>query len=233
MVPAGAMSVLLLLLASLPVSAATVAWFEEQEPGTDQYTVRMVVTDDYLRIDDGVEKSDYILLDRKHDTIYSIVREDHTVMELSAGPVKMKMPEPFVREVQAQELEKGPPIKGKTVTHYTILVNGKTCAEVAAAKDLLPETVEALKQFHRVLAAEQAVTAEFTPERFRDDCSLAENVFYPGGYLEFGFPVFHRNSSGRVRSLRSIDEDYVPAPGLFDLPVDYRKFSPAKMRAGG
>ena len=46
--------------------------FSEAEPGGESYPVRMLVTEQYLRIEDGDGKSGYILFDRAARTIYSI-----------------------------------------------------------------------------------------------------------------------------------------------------------------
>jgi len=214
------------------ILAATVVWFDEQEPGTDPHVVRMVFTKQYLRIDDGVAESDYVLFDRSKKRIYSVNHEDQTVIEIDATPVTMKKPEPFVQEARPLEMKQGPPIKDATVRLYQLITNGKNCGEVAAAKGLLTDAVEALKGFHQTLAAEQAVATQQMPKHLQNDCDLSENIFAPGGYLKFGFPVFYRSFTGRTRSLKRLDESYSAPPELFQIPDNYRRFSPAKLRAG-
>ena len=159
--------------------------------------------------------------------------DNRMIIEIAEGSVELAEPVPFVNEVRPQDMEKSPPIKGKEVKLFKLITNGKECGVVAAAKGLLPGATSALKQYHQTLAGEQALTSEHMPQRLRDDCDLAENVFRPGAYLELGFPVFHRNSSGRVRRLKSLEENYAPDRELFAIPEGYRRLSPAKLRAGG
>ncbi len=221
------------LLWSQLISAATVVWFDEQEPGTDLYAVRLVVTDRYLRIDDGTEASDYILFDRKDATIYSVNHEDQTIIDIKRSPISQEKPQSLEFAAQPLEMKKGPPINGKQVKLYQLNVNGKKCGEVAAADGLLPDVVNALKQYRLTLAGEQSHLVGAMPEHLRNDCDLVENVYAPGAHLEYGFPVFHRNFVGRVRSLKSLDESFVAGKTLFELPANYRRLSPAQLRSGG
>ena len=221
------------LLATQWVSAATAVWFDEQEPGTDTYAVRMIVTDAYLRIDDGTDASDYILLDRSDGTIYSVNHEDQTVIDIKRTPVSIPKPSSLTHSAEVLEMKKGPPIDGKEVRLYQLKAAGKKCSELAAADGLLPDVVKALKEYRLTLAGEQSQVTQIMPERLRNDCDLVENIFAPAAHLEHGFPVFHRNFLGRVRSLKTMDKSFIVNKNLFELPADYRHFSPANLRTGG
>jgi len=223
---------LILLCALVPRIAcpAIAVWFNEQEPGTEVYKVRMIFDRAYLRIDDGVDESGFILLDRNKKQVYSVNHDDGTIIEIENASIVMKRPEPFVFTSKLLPATQKP-VAGNIVKRYQLHVNGKLCAEVAAAAGLLPDAVEALKQFHTFLAGEQAMVAAQMPKRLLQDCSLAENVFLPTAYLEYGFPVFHLSFSGRRRNLDKIDKQFSATPGLFELPVGYRRLRPAKLRS--
>ena len=60
--------------------------FDEEEPGTGVYPVRYLISDAYLRIDDGHDASDYILLDRSSSVIYSVSHEYGNVLVINRQP---------------------------------------------------------------------------------------------------------------------------------------------------
>jgi hypothetical protein len=60
--------------------------FDEEEPGTGVYPVRYLISDAYLRIDDGHDASDYILLDRSSSVIYSISHEYGNILVIHRQP---------------------------------------------------------------------------------------------------------------------------------------------------
>ena len=67
-------------------AAAVLLLFDEEEPGTGTYPVRYLVTDDFLRIDDNYDASDYVLLDRQTSTIYSVSHEYGNVLVSNRQP---------------------------------------------------------------------------------------------------------------------------------------------------
>ena len=65
-----------------------VLWFEEKLANEPVGTQRMLVTEDYLRIDSGDEADDFLLYDRQKKIIYNVVVEDETIMELNNIPLE-------------------------------------------------------------------------------------------------------------------------------------------------
>ena len=51
---------------------ATTLNFIEQERGIDPYRTRVLVTPEFVRIDDGVDNNEFILFDRRAQTLYSV-----------------------------------------------------------------------------------------------------------------------------------------------------------------
>ncbi len=218
-----AVSVLLALAPVLAAGAtATEIWFTEKEPATGPYVVRMLVTEEFLRLDDGADSDDFMLFDRSDRIIYSVSHEERRILVLPTRPVKQQEPAHYRHQSERVLLDDGPRIAGNRVTLYRLYTNGAMCVEVAAAESLLPQAVAALFEFHAVLAGEQAAVAERTPEDLKSACDLTDHVFRPGRHLEYGFPVTVRFSNGRERLLnryntRESDDS------LFILPADYRQ----------
>jgi len=212
-----------------PVPDTALLTFSETEPGGSPYPVRMLVTSQYLRIEDGDGRSGYILFDRQARTIYSVNHEARNTLVLKSRPVTLKVPDQFELKTQ-RDPEVLPPVDGKAVVHYRLTTNGKTCSEVYAAEGLLPQAVAALREYHETLAGEQAQLQANIPASFQSDCDLADYVFHPARYLDQGFPVRTINHGGVVRQLTDYKQGVPVEVKLFELPNGYEQITPMAMR---
>ncbi|OGI43354.1 MAG: hypothetical protein A2150_00765 [Candidatus Muproteobacteria bacterium RBG_16_64_11] len=203
---------------------ATLLEFSEQEGGGEPYATRMLVVDDYLRIDDGQGSDGFILLDRPARTIYSVSHADKTVLVIAPRKIELAPPAVFEHAVERDD-EPYPQVAGKPVRRYTLTTNKQRCVEVFAADGLLPGAVAALREYQEILAGEQAFTAARRPKELQDDCALAADVFVPARHLAFGFPVKQTNSTGKARDLIDFRTGVAAEPGLFELPAGYRRYS--------
>lgn len=207
--------------------------FSEKEAASDFFPTRVIVTKEFLRIDDGKNMNDYLLYDRAKKTIYSVVAENKAIMVIKPQPINAKSPKKFKHEVKTFELKDSPDIDGKKVTRYTLHTNGERCYVVFSAKGLMEEVRLALIEYRGVLAGEQAAMSAFVPPEFQSGCDLANNVFLPARHLEYGFPVRMEDMTGKVRNLSNYEKNYKADPSLFTLPTDYARYTPAEMRAQG
>jgi len=209
--------------------SATYLTLMEQERGVDPYRTRMVATDRWLRIDDGEGSRNFLLYDRREHAIYSVNAVDariivmHPVATEAASPVKLE-------HTTERGNEEAPSIDGKKVVHYRLLTNGKLCYDVFAAEGLVPQARQALIEFGRTLALEQAPTIEFTPKEFQTPCTLANTVFAPTRHLDHGFPVRWQDMNGRTSQLIDFHTG-MAAPELFTLPSSYRRVTMQELRA--
>ncbi len=218
----GLLSVLLTACAGAP--RATLLEFSEQESGGEPYATRMLVTDNYLRIDDGLGGDGFILLDRPARTIYSVSHPDKTVLVIAPRKIELAPPAVFEHAVE-RDNEPYPQVSGRPVRRYTLSTNKQRCLEVFAADGLLPGALAALREYQDILAGEQALAAARRPKELQDDCALADDVFQPARHLAFGFPVKQIDSAGKARDLADFRTDVAVEPGLFELPAGYRRYS--------
>jgi hypothetical protein len=209
----------------------TVIYFQERQGGGEAWSTRMLLTPAYLRIDDGKDDADFVLLDRRARAIYNVNHGDKTVLVVRARPVAATPPQPFVAETKRDD-ETYPAIGGRRVLHYELFSNHARCYDVYAAPGLLPDAVEALREFAQTLAGEQASTLAYTPKEMQAACMLANNVFLPTRHLEFGFPVRQEDMAGNERQLVNYDENRILSPTLFQLPADFRRYSLSDLRGG-
>jgi len=212
-----------------PQASSALLTFSESEPGGEPYPVRMLVTDKFLRIEDGDGQSGYVLFDRAARTIYSISHEARTTLVLRAEKVKLAAPEKFEHRVD-RDPASFPAVDGRTVTHYRLITNGEHCFDVYAAAGLLPQSVAALREYHETLAGEQAMMQATVPAGMQSACELADYVFLPARYLEHGFPVRQVSRAGVTRQLVDFKTAVPVEPKLFELPKDYKQIVPADLR---
>jgi len=226
---------LFILLAALTLAACTdkppatiFLSFTESSPD-GEYPVRMLVSEKFLRIEDGDTQDGFVVFDRAARTIFSVSHSGKSTLVLHARPVTLAAPKQFEHKVERVQ-ESLPPVDGTTVAHYRLLTNRERCFDVYAADGLLPEAVAALREYHETLAGEQAAMQVNMPAGMQSACDLADQVFAPTRYLEHGFPVRQVNRTGVTRQLVSYKRDVPLEKGIFDLPKDYKQITPAELR---
>ncbi len=214
---------------------AIVLWFREQEGGTDPYTTRVIVTDRWLRMDDGDARGDFVLLDRRARTVYSVAHGDRSILVVRARPVEARPPVPLRLGMRSEPQPGAPRIEGRAPVHLRFTVNGETCREVVAVPGLLPEAVAAMRELQRVMAGEHGANLGNTPVDVQRTmlCDLAESVFAPGRYLEHGLPIQEWSADGYRRALVDYARGWEADPALFVLPAGYRRFTVSDVAGAG
>jgi len=213
---------------------AAMLLYQEIEPGIEPYPSRILVTDGYLRMDDGTAQGNFVLFDRERLRIHSVNHEDRTVFEIPARPVELKSPIPLERRHQRVEPESAPPkVGGRQPEYYRLYVNDKRCYDVVAVPDLLKPAVAALKEFRQVLAGEHARVLPAVPADLHEPCDLALNTFAPTWPLAFGLPIQARVLDGRGRVLVDFRERFEVAQALFELPEGYQVYGAGDVPALG
>lgn len=206
--------------------------FEEQEPGNVPAVTRLLVTPSYLRVDDGKDSQDFLLFDRKEQTIYSVSSIDRSVLVIKPT----KRPESSAVKLEEKIIEgsdRPPAIGARPVHHYLLFTNGTLCYDVYAAEGLLPEAVSAWREYRETLAREQARTLAWTPSEIQTPCMLANNIYSPARHLAHGLPVRFRDADGKLSQLVDYQGDADVKPMLFRLPPEYPRVSIDTLRKGG
>lgn len=197
--------------------------FQEQEPGVDPYATRMLINDNYVRMDDGVDSSDYVLFDRQLQTIYSVSHGNRTILVVHSKPVEGEPPMALEMDARKTDHPDAPEVGGKQPVEYALTVNNKSCSRVMAVPDFLPDGVEALREFQRTLAGQHAENLPKTPKDMLDPCFVAYHVFAPVRHLQYGFPIQQWDVDGNSRSLVDYKRGVKIDPELFTLPENYRR----------
>lgn len=234
--------VLLLILGVLTACAQkehgdTLVLFVEQEDGVEPYQTRMIITKDFVRIDDGEGDMDFVLFDRKNKLVQSVNASEKTIMavhekKLEEGQV---FEPPFKLTHAAKEMpamKDVPSIEGEKAKHFQLITNDEVCYNVIAVKGLMPHVVKALTEFHKHMATDSYVTFKNLPADMHDACDMTATTFKPGRQFEFGFPIQEWGKRNYSRSLIDYNVNYKVEPGLFILPQGYKRYSVTELRQG-
>ena len=214
-------------------SGVTLLNFVEQERGVEPYSTRLIVTENFLRFDDGEGSADFVLLDRDKDVIYSVNSEEQTVMAVHKKQLEIKPPfELELTHEQLDDLQGAPDIEGMQPRHIVFSANKEQCYEVIAVQGLLPDVVSALQEFADLLASDSKVTFNTLPADLHKPCDISMNTFAAGRHLAFGFPIQEWSANGSGRALVDYQLDYQSNADLFILPADYNHFTVQEFREG-
>jgi len=216
--------------ACVPGGNATVIYFEEQEAGSEKYRSRMIVTPNYMRIDDGEQGTDYVLYDRKKRIIYSTNSLDKRTLVIKWREHDLTLPAALTNRTETIN-EKVPPIANHPVSHYRLFTNNEQCYDLFAAKGLMPDVVQAMTDFQKTLAVEHADFMSAMPLQTASVCDRVNNVFKPARYLKYGFPIYASDYLGRSRQLVDFKSGEQVDESLFKLPDGFEVFSARDMRA--
>lgn len=206
--------------------------FLDSEQGIKPYQTRVIITPSQVRFDDGTGSKSYTLFDRSSRIARTIDNEQKTILELHPKSVKIKPP--FALNYKVKELgdmKDAPKIMGKTPKHYQDYTNNKLCFNVVSVAGLMPQAVQALSEYHQMLASDSAVTFNNMPADMQDPCDIARDTFAPTRYLQHGFPI-HWWYPGYSRMLMDYKEHYQADPKLFEIPSGYFTYTVQQVRDG-
>ena len=196
--------------------------FDEEEPGTDVYPVRYLVSDKYLRIDDGHDASDFILLDRTTSVIYSVSHEFGNTLVIHPQP-QTSLPDDLKLTHEPVPDSEAPSIAGRQPQHYRYLANGRLCYEAVLVPGLMSAAVDGLTEYEQLLGRQQATRLESTPVQLRTPCFLSRYIHAPGRHLGQGLPVQVWDDGGFRRALINFSEQTNVSNYLFEVPSEYRQ----------
>lgn len=215
--------IVLLACASAQAADMIEIRYQDQDAGDPPYETRVLVTDKYLRIDDGSDNGDYVFMDRRHPVVYNVLLSQNLVM---------RMPNRMVPAVDGQKLgvrEKILPVRQGTV-RVQVFADDKLCSESVVAEKLQPKAAKAMAEYLSALAYVQWVTYQNTPEDIRSACDLAHNIYETGRALAHGLPMEERDYAGRTRKF--VSSSLKPLKNeLFVLPKGYPMTEPPGMSA--
>ena len=199
------------LLAAGAAQAAdmTVLRYVDQDPGDPPYLTRIFVTPVFMRMDDGRDDGDFVLLDRRAKKVINVMRGNGLAMVFSPGA----LPARPAGWQPALDVQPGAP----GTRRFQLSVNGVVCSEGVAAERAAPDAARALAEFKAVLAVTQYRVWKDSPPEIQHACDLANQVWESGATLGLGLPLEEREFTGRSRRLESEAKEPM-RPELFRIP---------------
>jgi len=209
----------------LKKATTTMLLYDVFEPGVESYQSRVIVTDNFIRLDENNDGNDFVLVDRKKQIVYSVSNDNDSILVVNRRPVDIPAPMEFKLSVDKKQDTSAPQINGKDVVHYVFKVNGGACNDAMIAEGLLMNTAQALSEYRHILAGQHASTLESVPADMRNACDMASHIFHPDRHLQYGLPVQESDYSGYKRQLVDFNDDWVAALTQFILRVAFGRFS--------
>jgi hypothetical protein len=215
---------LLALSGTAAATPAAMLVYQVWEEGTDPYVSRVMVTEDYVRLDEGSDVGGYTLFDRQQEILYNVQIADRSILVMNSdAPIPQDSPGLILQE-EVEVDEEAPRVAGAQPTQVRLLANGELCSEMMVVEGVMEEALEGLRELKLSLARIQSSTLDATPLSMRTPCDLAANLYAADRPLNFGLPLQER-SAGRSQSLVDFSPDYEADDALFRLPADFSRGS--------
>jgi len=205
--------------------SSRVFFYEEIEQGVGAQTMRYIVNENYLRIDNGEDNADFILFDRQKKIIHSINHEDRTILKIEN---KQWIAPGFDFKVKILQdiMHDAPKISNKQVFSYIVKADDTVCTQVSLIKDMYAKDMQVFYQYQQVLSGQQVATLKNTPEELHTPCFLIDQIYHSGNYYKQGLPVHISYSRGYEKFLKDYKESEIEA-GLFVKPEGYSEYTAA------
>lgn len=207
--------------------------FEERRPERQPTTTRLLLGEQYMRIDAGEKAREYVLYDRSSAAIHAVSHERETVVTTKRRSRESVIPGTWDVDVRAVPRTVDSPLQTAAGMHYEFRVDGKLCYEASVLPDALTEVREALEGYRLTLAAEQARQLPDDAAEQVAPCDLYNHVFGAAAPLERGLPVAEAASTGYERRLIAVRRNAEVDPQLLQVPGDYQHFESSEIDPSG
>ncbi|HSH29537.1 MAG TPA: hypothetical protein VK971_06485 [Thiohalobacter sp.] len=201
---------------------ATILHYQESEQGIAPYPVRILVTPAFLRLDDGGDAGNFLLLDRAAGVLYNVNHQSRNILAIAGGEITDVEGSPVI-QVKVSADTDAPRIGGEAVSRVEMIADDELCMTAHVIPALLPDVTAALRQYQQILAARQFRDLDLTPEAMRGPCFYANYVQGATRYLDEGLPVQWAHAGGRSQVLMNYEQDRAVPATLFILPENYQR----------
>lgn len=211
--------------AGKPKNAGMMLVFSEMSAQEPEKDLRMIITDEFLRMDEGPQSQDFLLYDRSKKTIFNVVAEEKSVMAINPPESTLKPAFPMLWIVKSQTshvMMRGQNADGGNATHHQFLLNEARCYDVVTLDGVLDDALVAIKEYRITLANELKRNYRRAENQ---TCYEAVNIFDPVNHLQQGFPIREWSEYGYQRFLVDYRTHVIFPADLFALPKDYRFYS--------
>jgi hypothetical protein len=216
--------ILLMLLIAAGVWAGEKAGlliYKVWEPDLEPYISRILVSPQYVRLDEGQDQGDFTLFHRKQGIIYNVSIDDESVLLISPAKTS-KAPVPKLDLSEKTSIDAGAPlVSGRQPRQLNLFTNGELCRELVVIEGAMTDALTGLAEFQRALSNLQRITRVSEQVSV---CEQSEFLYASDRSLKFGLPL-HDSYMGKRQVLLDFKQRYDVAAELFSVPSSYREIS--------
>lgn len=201
-----------------PENAGTVLTFKESSAEEPERIARVIITDKFIRMDDGKGSKDFLLFNRAEKLIYNVVADEDFVMVMGRAKHVTINVAPLQWQVKSQTSHAlmRSHLKDQTsAKHHKLILNGNACYNIVALENILQEESQALAEYHEVLARE--LKSSYTAHKDAQ-CFDAIHILEPKKRFAYGFPYREWSAYGYQRFLVNYQQKIIFPAVLFELP---------------
>ena len=220
---------LLYFPALLLAGKADLLVYQVREPGVENYVSRILVTSEYLRMDEGGAPGEgYTIYDRRAKKIFNVDPGEKTVFEMEPPGFQPVPPEGMVLKENMTIAADSPQVAGQQPEKLQLQANGETCRELIVVKETMSAAVAAMSELYQALARMQ-YPAVGSPGYTENNCELSEYIYAPQRAFAHGLPLWDV-MGGKQRLLVDFRKNFEVADDTFVVPEEFERVEPAALK---
>ena len=196
----------------------SILWYAEQETGIEPYKVRYIISEEFMRSDEGSDEGGFVLFDRTEQQIYSVVPQNRTILHVDGrGGLPQVAPQISI-EIKRSADEKAPRVAGEVPITLELVANQELCYSAVIVPGHLQQARAAFREFAQALSIQQSRTLAATPQEYQTPCFLSRYLYATDFHLQQGIPLVDWSPEGHRRELLDYETGVELDEGLFELP---------------
>ncbi|MEN8178576.1 MAG: UDP-2,3-diacylglucosamine hydrolase [Pseudomonadota bacterium] len=212
--------------------AAQLLVYRVAEPGVEPYISRILVTREYLRMDQGQGDDGFILLDRLQKVIYSVSSADKMILQINPAVKVRILPEGMKLEAKISQGRELPELPASKTEYWRFFVNDELCRSAVVAPDLMQQARRAYGEYLDLLALQHLTTLQAIPPEMQDPCDQAIHIFEPLAVIDKGLPLREWGEQGWRQELIDYRERFEAPDDSFKLPEEYHRTRLGELQGG-
>jgi len=196
--------------------------YQIDEHGSERFISRMLITDAWVRLDEGDDNGAFTLLDRAARRLYNVSPSDQSVLELPAGIDPGPAPESLRLSSRVTEQPEAPEVNGVRPQRLELLAEGEVCHDLQVAPGLMSTALTGVVDFYAALARIDAAMIQNLPPETQQPCDLAYAVYAPEAPYSRGLPIAEQGG-GKSRVLVDFSPNASTEDRLFQIPEEYKR----------